>query len=97
MNPAALRHSATALRRLLEHYQHQQRAAALLLEELDGLLKRATNEEITTPMEARDIPGHRYFTENRWARTVTMNSAMPFTSNSSTDDARKLFRSYKLK
>lgn len=65
MNPDALKHAATALRGLLEHYQHQERAAALLFEELDGLLKRATNGEITTPMEARDIPGHRYFTETR--------------------------------
>lgn len=46
MNPAALKHAATALRTLLEHYRHQERAAALLLEELDGLLKRAMNEEI---------------------------------------------------
>ncbi|MDH0135380.1 hypothetical protein N7381_19275 [Pseudomonas asiatica] len=47
MNPDALKHAAMALRKLLEHYQHQERVAALLLEELDGLLKRAMNEEIT--------------------------------------------------
>lgn len=65
MNPDALKLAAMALRDSLEHYQQQERAAALLLQDLDGLLTRAANKEITTPMEARDIPGHRYFTETR--------------------------------
>jgi len=65
MNSDALKLAATQLRSLLEHYQHQERAAAMLLQELDGLITRAMKKEITTPMEPRDIPGHRYFTETQ--------------------------------
>ncbi|WP_442109136.1 hypothetical protein [Pseudomonas sp. NUPR-001] len=63
MNQDALEYAAIHLRNLLERYQLQEPAAALLLRELNGLIDRALRQEITAPMEPRDIPGHRYFTE----------------------------------
>lgn len=63
MNLKALKLAATQLRSMLEHYQHQEPAAAMLLRELEGLINRALRKQITVPMEARDIPGHRYFSE----------------------------------
>lgn len=59
INLDSLERSAIQLRNLLERYQHQAPAAALLLRELNGALERAAKREITAPMEARDIPGHR--------------------------------------
>ena len=63
INLDSLERSAIQLRNLLERYQHQAPAAALVLRELNGVLERAAKREITAPMKPRDIPGHRYFTE----------------------------------
>lgn len=63
MNRDALALSAKNLRAALVHYQDHERAAALLLQALEALIERALKQEIIVPMEPRDVPGHRYFTE----------------------------------
>ena len=63
MNLDALKLAAIKLRSLLEHHQYEEPAAASLLQALSGLIEQAVNHRITSPMEARDIPGYRYFTE----------------------------------
>lgn len=63
MNLDALKLAAIKLRSLLEQHEYDEPAADLLLQALSGLIEQAANHQITSPMEPRDIPGHRYFTE----------------------------------
>jgi hypothetical protein len=63
MNLDALKLAAIELRSLLQQHQNEEPAAASLLRSLSGLIEQAIEQQITSPMEARDIPGHRCFTE----------------------------------
>ncbi|RMS97126.1 hypothetical protein ALP58_100687 [Pseudomonas savastanoi] len=63
MNVKALKVAATTLRDKLEFYIHRDPDASILLLNLDMLLCRAEQGEITEMVEPRDIPGYKLFTE----------------------------------
>lgn len=63
MDINALKAAAQDLREKLEYYKLKDPAALLLLTDLQSLLLRAEEGKIHSPVEARDIPGYRLFTE----------------------------------
>lgn len=63
MDIDALQAAAQHLREKLEYYKLKDPTALLLLTDLQGLLLSAELGHIHTPVEARDIPGYRLFTE----------------------------------
>ncbi|WP_116826992.1 hypothetical protein [Pseudomonas syringae] len=63
MDVRALKVAATTLRDKLEFYKHRDPDASILLLNLDMLLCRAEQGQITEMVEPRDIPGYKLFTE----------------------------------
>ncbi|RMN67471.1 hypothetical protein ALQ55_100697 [Pseudomonas savastanoi pv. savastanoi] len=63
MNVKALKVAATTLRDKLEFHIHRDPDASILLLNLDMLLCRAEQGEITEMVEPRDISGYKLFTE----------------------------------
>ncbi|UPT37292.1 hypothetical protein [Pseudomonas amygdali] len=65
MDVKALRVAAITLREKLEIYKRCDPDASILLLQLEGLLSRAEQGQITELVEPRDIPGYKLFTETR--------------------------------
>ena len=65
MDVKALRVAAITLREKLEIYKRCDPDASILLLQLEGLLSRAEQGQITKMVEPRDIPGYKLFTETR--------------------------------
>ncbi|WP_044422123.1 hypothetical protein [Pseudomonas syringae group genomosp. 3] len=65
MNIKALKVAATTLREKFEIYKRRDPDASILLLQLESLLCRAEQGQITEMVEPRDIPGYRLFTETR--------------------------------
>ncbi|WP_122669597.1 hypothetical protein [Pseudomonas viridiflava] len=63
MNIQALKVAATTLRDKLDYYKLCDPDASILLLNLEGLLYRAEQGQITEMVEPRDIPGYKIFTE----------------------------------
>ncbi|MCQ3028246.1 hypothetical protein NLO74_19850 [Pseudomonas tremae] len=63
MNIKALKVAAKTLRDKLEFYKQRDSGASILLLNLESLLCRAEQGEITEMVEPRDIPGCKLFTE----------------------------------
>ncbi|PIO92036.1 hypothetical protein CBI55_21910 [Pseudomonas syringae] len=63
MNIRALKVAATTLRDKLEFYKHLDPDASILLSNLESLLCRAEQGQITEMVEPRDIPGYKLFAE----------------------------------
>jgi hypothetical protein len=75
MDTNALKQTSLRLREKLEFYRHQDPAASLLLTSLEGLMSRAEQHEICTPMEPREIPGYRIFTETNLQKYTDLEAA----------------------
>ncbi|PPS24644.1 hypothetical protein BVY11_26885, partial [Pseudomonas amygdali pv. morsprunorum] len=63
MDVKALKVAAATLRDKLEFYKHRDPDASILLSNLESLLCRAEQGQITEMVEPRDIPGYKLFTE----------------------------------
>lgn len=63
MDVKALIVAATTLRDKLEFYKRRDPDASILLLDLEDLLSRAEQGQITKMVEPRDIPGYKLFTE----------------------------------
>ncbi|WP_122235750.1 MULTISPECIES: hypothetical protein [Pseudomonas syringae group] len=63
MDVKALKVAAATLRDKLKFYKHRDPDASILLSNLESLLCRAEQDQITEMVEPRDIPGYKLFTE----------------------------------
>lgn len=75
MNTNTLKQASLRLREKLEFYRHQNPAAGALLDSLEGLMSRAERQGIRTPMEPREIPGYRIFTETNLQEHTDLEAA----------------------
>lgn len=75
MNALALKNTAIELRGLLERYQLTEPDARHLLLSLQQLITAAEQGHITTPVEARDIPGHRMMDESNLRQYRDLSAA----------------------
>lgn len=75
MDIQALRQTAIELRRQLERYKEKEPAALALYQHMEHLISAAERGEITSQVEARDIPGHRIMDESNLRKYRDLSEA----------------------
>ena len=75
MDILALRQTAIELRKQLERYKEKEPAALALYQHMEQLISAAERGEITSQVEARDIPGHRIMDESNLRKYRDLSEA----------------------
>jgi hypothetical protein len=75
MDIQALRKAAIELRNQLELYKAKEPAALALYQHMEHLISAAERGEITSQVEARDIPGHRIMDESNLRKYRDLSEA----------------------
>ncbi len=75
MDIQALRQAAIELRKQLELYKEKEPAALALYGQMEHLISAAERGEITSQVEARDIPGHRIMDESNLRKYRDLSEA----------------------
>lgn len=75
MDILALRQTAIELRKQLERYKEKEPAALALYQHMEHLISAAERGEITSQVEARDIPGHRIMDESNLRKYRDLSEA----------------------
>ena len=75
MNKEILKIKATELERLLSNYSKSEGEALELLNMLSTLIDDSKLMKVVSPMEWRDIPGSRFFTEGGLAKFSDLEKA----------------------
>ena len=75
MDILALRQTAIELRKQLERYKEKEPAALALYQHMEHLISAAERGEITSQVEARDIPGHRIMDESNLRKYRDLSGA----------------------